>query len=62
MPITDKKTLKKIISIAQGAMPADIVLKGCHIVDVINQRVIDGDIAIADGLIAGIGGPYVGVQ
>lgn len=60
MAIINKRILKKIISIAQGKQPADIVLKNCHIADVVNQCVSDGDIAIAEGYIAGVGGPYKG--
>ena len=57
----DKKELKKLIDISAGRVPADIVIKNCKVVDVYGGNIIDGDIAICDGLIAGIGN-YEGVE
>lgn len=54
------KTLQKLITVARGDGQADLVLKNCRICDVFNQQIIGGDIAIVDGLIAGIGGRYKG--
>ncbi|MFZ3578982.1 adenine deaminase [Virgibacillus sp. DJP39] len=51
----DKKLLKKRIAIAAKKIPADIVIKNGKIVDVFNQEIIEADIAIADGVFAGIG-------
>ncbi len=51
----DKKRLNKLIDVAAGRVPADIVIKDCKTVDVFNGCVIEGDIAICDGLIAGVG-------
>lgn len=51
----DKKTLKKRIAIAAKRMPADIVVKNGKIIDVFNKEIIEADIAIADGVFAGIG-------
>lgn len=56
----NKAILNKLIAVAQGTIPADIVLKNCHIVDVCNQEIRDGDIAIVDGYIAGAGQVYHG--
>jgi len=36
-------------------MPADLVLKNCRVVDVLSAKVFDADIAVHNGLIAGIG-------
>ena len=56
----NEKTLKKLIEVAQGAIPADVILKNCRICDMVNQKIIKGDIAITGDLIAGIGGAYKG--
>ncbi len=50
-----KNDLKKLIDVASGKVPADIVIKNCKVVDVYNGIIIDGDIAISDNLIAGVG-------
>ena len=51
----ERKSLKKLIDIASGRILADKVIKNCKVVDVYNGTIIDGDIAISDGLIAGVG-------
>ena len=51
----EKKVLKKLIEIASGRMKADLVIKNCKVVDVYSSKIIEGDIAICEGLIAGIG-------
>lgn len=50
-----KKNLKTLIDIAMNRMEADLVIKNVDIVDVFNNAIVKGDIAIADGYIAGIG-------
>ena len=57
----EKKQLKKLIDVAAGRMPADLVIKNCKVVDVYNASVLDGDIALCAGLIAGIG-QYEGLK
>lgn len=51
----DKKTLKKLIDIASGREKAELVIKNCKVVDVYNGKIINGDIAISDNLIVGVG-------
>ena len=51
----EKKDLKKLIDISAGRIPADVVIKNCKVVDVYSGNVIEGDIAISDNLIAGVG-------
>lgn len=51
----DNASLKKRIAVAGKKMPADIVVKNGKIVDVFNQEIIEADLAIADGVFAGIG-------
>ena len=57
----EKTELKKLIDVAAGRTPADIVIKNCKVIDVYNAEVIDGDIALCDGLIAGVG-KYSGLK
>lgn len=51
----DIKSLKNLIEVASGREKADLVIKNCKIVDVYNHRIIESDIAITNGSIAGIG-------
>ncbi len=51
----ENKQLKKLIDVASGRQLADLVIKNCNVVDVYNARIIEGDIAICNGKIAGIG-------
>ncbi len=51
----NKNMLKKLIDVAAGRIPADLVIKNCQVVDVYNASIIKGDIALCEGLIAGIG-------
>ncbi len=51
----EKKQLKKLIDIAAGRIPADLVIKNCNVVDVYNAVIIKGDIALCDEMIAGVG-------
>lgn len=51
----ERKELKKLIDISAGRIPADVVVKNCKVVDVYNGKIIEGDIAICDNLIAGVG-------
>lgn len=51
----DKKKLEKLINVASGKKEADLVLKNCKIVDVYSHKIIDGNIAICEDTIIGIG-------
>ena len=51
----EKSNLKKLIDVATGRVEADLVIKNANVVDVYNGGIIQGDIAIVDGLIAGVG-------
>ena len=54
----DKKALKRLIDVAAGREPADLVLKNANVIDVYQAEMISGDLAIIDGKIAGINGEY----
>ncbi len=50
-----KEELKKLIDIAAGRIPADIVIKNCRIINVFSGEITEGDIALCGTYIAGIG-------
>ena len=50
-----KAQLKKRIDVAAGRVDADLVIKNARVVDVFGGDIVQGDIAVADGLIAGVG-------
>lgn len=45
---------------ASGRKEADLVFKNAKIVDVYQAEIIKGDVAVCDGLIAGVGETYTG--
>lgn len=49
-----------IINVARGLEKADLVIKNANIVNVLSEEIYKGDIAIVDGVIAGIGENYSG--
>ena len=55
-----ERNIEKIINIARGIEKADLVIKNAKIVNVLSEEIHDGDIAIADGFIAGVGKGYSG--
>lgn len=52
--------MKKLLQVAGGKEDADLVLKNGQIIDVYQGRIISGDIAVSDGIIAGVGASYSG--
>ena len=59
----NRKLAKKthMIEVASGRCPADLVLKNASYVNVFSNEICHGDIAVADGLIVGIG-QYHGIN
>ena len=57
----EKKELKRLIDVSAGRELADIVIKNCKVIDVYGGGIIEGDIAICNDLIAGIG-TYNGIE
>ena len=55
-----ERNIEKIINIARGIEKADLVIKNAKIVNVLSEEIHDGDVAIADGVIAGVGKGYSG--
>jgi adenine deaminase len=60
-PTADVEKLRRIIEVARGDRRADFVVKNAQIVDLVNEEIFEGDIAVAEGFIAGIGS-YSGVE
>ena len=52
--------LARRIAVAGGEAPADLVLTGARTLDVVTGRMLEGDVALADGMIAGVGGDFDG--
>jgi adenine deaminase len=50
----------QLLSVARGESPADLVLRDGQIVNVFSGEIERGDIAIVDGVIAGVGHGYSG--
>jgi adenine deaminase len=51
--------LPRLLAVARGDAPADLVLSGGRVVNVFTGEVEQGvDVAVADGVIAGVGPGY----
>ena len=51
----DKAELKRLIDTAAGRVAPDLAIRGCKVVDVYSGIVSEGDIAVCEGIIAGVG-------
>lgn len=51
----NKELLKKLVDTAAGRIPADTVIKNCKVVNVFSGKIKEGNIALCEGVIAGIG-------
>ena len=56
-----KAKLKKRIDTAAGRCPADLVIRNAKVIDVYGGTIVEGDIAITDGCVVGVGA-YEGKQ
>ncbi len=52
--------LEKIIKVARGLEKADLVIKNANVINVLSEEIHNCDIAISDGIIAGLGKEYEG--
>ena len=50
--------LRNLIAVARGEDPADLLLRGGQVVDVFTGEVRTADVAVKDGLVAGVGYGY----
>lgn len=55
-------SLSRIIAQARGDTPADIVLRGGQVFDVVTGALVSGDVAICGDTIVGIGADYEGMR
>lgn len=46
---------KKLIDVATGRKKADLVIQNCNVINVFSQEIINGKLAISDGVFIGIG-------
>ncbi|MDR0601121.1 MAG: adenine deaminase [Treponema sp.] len=51
----NRESLKKVIDTAAGRIPADLVIRNGKIADVYTGRIVEADLAVTDGVIAGTG-------
>lgn len=51
----NKKDLSSFIDMAAGRRPAELLITNCRIVDVFNQKLLDGPLALAFGKVVGWG-------
>ncbi|SFG53287.1 Adenine deaminase [Palleronia marisminoris] len=58
--MTDQPDLARLIAAGNGDIPADLVLRGAEVLDVVTGDLIEGDVAIVGDRIAGIGAAYDG--
>lgn len=47
--------MDRVRAVALGNSPADILLKNGRVVDVLTETIYEADVAIAEGMIAGVG-------
>lgn len=53
---------EKIIRVARGEEKADLVIKNARIINVLSEEIHQDDVAIVDGIIAGVGENYEGYE
>ncbi len=58
----DMQSLKRVVRVARGHEPADLVIRDTRFLDVISGEVVDGDIAVVDDRIVGTCERYEGAQ
>lgn len=56
--MTMNPTLDKIIRFARGEETADLLLKNCKVVNVFTGEILQADVAVAEGIIMGVGEGY----
>ncbi len=54
--------IEEVIKVARGQTKADLVIKNAKIINVLSEEIHTGDVAIVDGIIAGVGEGYEGKQ
>ncbi|HXG77295.1 MAG TPA: amidohydrolase family protein, partial [Gaiellaceae bacterium] len=49
------QALKRRVAVARGDEPADLVVRGGRVLSVFTREWLDADVAVADGVVAGVG-------
>jgi adenine deaminase len=60
MSISRNRSLSRRLAVARGDEPADLVLKGGRVLSVFTGELLEADVAVCDGSIAGVGPGYAG--
>ena len=55
-------SLRQLLAVARGEVPADLLIKGGRVVNVFTGEIEETDVAVFGGMIAGIGRDYQGNQ
>lgn len=55
LPSGDTARLARRISLALGEAPADLLITGCRLVNVLSGEIHDANVAVADGVVLGFG-------
>lgn len=53
---------ERLIAVARGEKPADLLLQNAKVVDVVAGETYEADVAVAEGMIAGVGEGYRGKE
>lgn len=56
----ERETLLRVLAVARGDEPADLILRGGRVLNVFTGEVLEADVVIAAGLIAAVGKGYRG--
>lgn len=54
----ERKELDQLIDMAAGRLAVDLLITNCKVVDVYNQRLLDGPVAVGNGRVVGVGHAY----
>ena len=57
----DYALYQKISKVTLGKQPADLVLKNLKLVDVFTGEIVESNVAVMDGLLAGVARRYRGI-
>ena len=61
LPAEPRGRLPRRLAVARGDEPADLVIRGSHVFSTFTREWLDGDVAIVDGVVAGVG-EYEGAE
>jgi len=54
--------MQKILAVARQDSPADLLLKNCRLIDVLNSEIIETNLAVQDSIIAAVGSEYTSAR